>query len=295
MISGLRIRVIFVALLMVLAASWAVGKVTRKVALVRLMARAAEDARLRQALLTSEIARFRLPPRALADDRDLVAAASSRSPQALDALNRKLEALAQEFGASAIYTVDRDGSTFGARNWRAPDSFIDRNYRFRPYYGDAVRTGSGQQFALGASSRKPGLFLATRGAGNSVVVVKLEFDRIEAQWRPAQGITYVTDAQGVVLVTSRADWRFAATGPIPAALRKTEEQVTGVRALLPMPFRRSGANVIVPRGMTDAFVQVSTASDVKGWRLNLALPLNPADASVRLAQGVTALITLLLA
>ncbi|MCC6829460.1 MAG: sensor histidine kinase [Novosphingobium sp.] len=295
MISSLRVRVVLAALLLALAAASVAGEVTRTISLGRLAARSVEDARLRQALLASEIARFRLLPRALADDRDLVAVTSSNSPQSLAALNRKLEILAREFGASAIYTVDRDGLAFGASNWRKADSFIGRNYRFRPYFHDAVRSGSGQQFALGTASRKPGLFLATRAAGNSVVVVKLEFDRIEAQWRAAQGITYVTDAQGVVLVTSRPDWRFAATGPIPPALRKTEEEVTGVSALRPMPFRRIGANLIVPAGVDDAYLQISTAADVKGWRLNLALPLDAVNANVRLAQGVGALIALLLA
>ena len=295
MISNLRVRVVLAALLLALAAAWIAGEVTRTISLGRLAARSVEDARLRQALLASEIARFRLLPRALADDRDLVAVTSSNSPQSLAALNRKLEILAREFGASAIYTVDRDGLAFGASNWRKADSFIGRNYRFRPYFHDVVRSGSGQQFALGTASRKPGLFLATRAAGNSVVVVKLEFDRIEAQWRAAQGITYVTDAQGVVLVTSRPDWRFAATEPIPPALRKTEEDVTGVSALRPMPFRRIGANVIVPAGVEDAYLQISTPADVKGWRLNLALPLDAVNANVRLAQGVGALIALLLA
>lgn len=295
MLGTRRIWAIATAVTLALAAAWIAGETTRTVVLGRLEARAVEGVRLRQALLASEIARFRLLPRALADDQDLVRAASSKSPQALHALNRKLETLAREFGASAIYVIDRNGATFGASNWRRPDSFIGRNYRFRPYFADALRNGNGQQFALGTASRKAGLYLATRAAGGSVAVVKLEFDRIEAQWRAAQGITYVTDAQGVILVTSRPEWRFAATAPIGPEVRDAEERLTGVSAIQPPPFVQSATNVIAPNGSDASYLRATSAPDSAGRRLNLALPLAGAvGTAVRIAQGVALLVSLLL-
>jgi two-component system C4-dicarboxylate transport sensor histidine kinase DctB len=127
-----RFLVPALVVLLALAAAVLAGAVARQVLLDRLETRAMQDLRLRQALLTSEIARFRLLPRALADDRDLVAAAQSDAPAARAALNRKLEALAQEFGAAAIYAIDARGLAFGASNWRRPESFIGRDYTFRP-------------------------------------------------------------------------------------------------------------------------------------------------------------------
>lgn len=295
MLGTRRIWAIATAVTLALAAAWIAGETTRTVVLGRLEARAVEGVRLRQALLASEIARFRLLPRALADDQDLVRAASSKSPQAFHALNRKLETLAREFGASAIYVIDRNGATFGASNWRRPDSFIGRNYRFRPYFADALRDGNGQQFALGTASRKAGLYLATRAAGGSIAVVKLEFDRIEAQWRAAQGITYVTDAQGVILVTSRPEWRFAATAPIGPEVRDAEERLTGVSAIQPPPFVQSATNVIAPNGSDASYLRATSVPDSAGWRLNLALPLASAvGTAVRIAQGVALLVSLLL-
>lgn len=295
MMSMRRFWVFAGALCLAVVAAWISGEATRRIVLGRLEARAVEGVRLRQALLSSEIARFRLLPRALAEDRDLVTAASNNSPKALEALNRKLETRAREFGASAIYVIDRHGLTFGASNWRRPDSFIGRNYAFRPYFRDALRRGNGQQFTLGTASRRPGLYLATRAAGDTVVVVKLEFDRIEAQWRAAQGITYVTDAHGIVLVTSRPDWRFAATRPIRPEVREAEERLTGVNELLPPPFIKRAENVIVPEGSDAAYLLATTPPDTSGWRLNLALPLaGSLNAAVPAAQGIAMLISLLL-
>ena len=295
MMSMRRVWTFAAALSLALIAAWISGETTRTIALGRLEARAAEGVRLRQALLASEISRFRLLPRALADDQDLVTATSRASPQAFAALNRKLEMLADEFGASAIYVIGRNGITFGASNWRQPDSFVGRNYSFRPYFTDALRHGNGQQFALGTASRKPGLFLATRAAGGTVAVVKLEFDDIEAQWRAAQGITYVTDTQGVILVSSRTDWRFAATAPISAKARKAEERLAGVSAIAPQPFRRTSAQTIVPEGCDAAYLLATSTPDSSGWRLNLALPLASAvNTAVALAQAIALLVALLL-
>lgn len=295
MMSLHRVWVFVGALSLALAAAWISGETTRTIVLGRLEARAAEGVRLRQALLASEIARFRLLPRALADDQDLVTATSRKSPRTLEALNRKLETLGREFGTSAIYVIDRNGVTFGASNWRKPESFIGRNYQFRPYFADALRHGNGQQFALGTASRKPGLFLATKAAGDTVAVVKLEFDRIEAQWRAAQGITYVTNAQGVILVSSRPDWRFAATRPIPAGVREAEERLAGVSAILPRPFRQTSRSIIVPEGTDATYLLATSPPDSSGWRLNLALPLaSTVNTAVRIAQGVALLVALLL-
>jgi C4-dicarboxylate-specific signal transduction histidine kinase len=144
-------------------------------------------------------------------------------------------------GAAAIYAIDARGLAFGASNWRRPESFIGRDYTFRPYFREALRDGEAQQFALGTASHKAGLYLATRAAaGQAVVVVKLEFDAVESAWRAAPGVTYVTDRQGVILVASRPAWRFAATLPLAAETARAERLALGVAALPPAPFARTG-------------------------------------------------------
>jgi len=275
-----------------LMAALVVGIVVRNNAASRVGAEAAADARLRQTLMASEIARFRLLPLALGDDRDVVALIAG-APNAQAVLNAKLERLARDVGAAVIYVIRRDGLTLAASNWRDPDSFLGKDYSFRPYFTDAARNGAAEQYALGTVSRKPGLFLARRGTGGSVVVVKLEFDRIEDQWRAAGGITFVTDSSGVILVTSRPDWRFAATRPLPPAERHVESQKTGSYAIRPSPFRALENGRISVAGQRRPLDLTTTAPDKAGWRVNLALPTRAAvDAEVRSAQ-IAATLTML--
>ncbi|MEG3168110.1 ATP-binding protein [Sphingomonas sp. LB3N6] len=190
-----------------------IGLVARDRARGALARRVGTDATLRAALFDSEVARFRLLPVALRDDRDVVAAVRGDAA-AIIALDRKLERLAGETGAAAIYAVGRSGTAIAASNWRSAHSFVGTDYRFRRYVRDAVRTGSASQFARGTVSGRPGLYLSQRAAEGGVVVVKLEFDRVEADWAKAGGDTYVRDPNGLVLVSSRPQWRFAITKPL---------------------------------------------------------------------------------
>lgn len=271
------------------------GVVARSGASARFAQQVAADAQLRQALLTSEIARFRLMPLALGEDRDVVALMAGDAGAA-PRLNRKLEAMARDTGAAVIYVVRRDGMALAASNWRDPASFVNRNYGFRSYFRLALRDGAGEQFGLGTVSHKAGLYLARRGAGDSVVVVKLDFDRIEAQWRAAGGITFVTDPAGVVVVTSRPEWRFAATKVMTAPQIAAARAEAEAPAILPAPYAVLGDGRIRVPGMAGALMMAQTAPDGAGWRVHLAQPTARAvDATVRMAQGAAVAVVLGLA
>lgn len=248
------------------------------------------DARLRQALLDSEIARFRLLPQALADDRDVIAAADG-APGADRRLNAKLEAFAHRIGASAIYLVGEDGFAISASNWRDDQSFVGRDYRFRRYYRDALRHGDGAQFALGTVSHRPGLYLARKAAGDCVIVIKLDFDRIEAQWRTAGGETFVTNRDGVILVASRPDWRFAMTRPIDSARQQAIAGDVGIPNLIPAPYRIDRDGLLRRPGETARFLLATSPPNRDRWRVNLALPIRVAVTTpMRSAQAVAAIL-----
>ncbi|MDP1028483.1 sensor histidine kinase, partial [Sphingomonas sp. KR1UV-12] len=289
-----RLGWLLAAAIVALLVALAVAQVAERNARTRFAAALAADARLRQALLASEVARFRLLPLAIADDRDLVAALAAK-PGAAQALNLKLEMLARETGAAAIYAIAPGGRTIAASNWRQARSFVGRDYRFRRYFAEAERNGIAEQFALGTVSGQPGLYLSRRTRGGGVVVVKLEFGRVERQWQAAGGITFVTDRAGIVLVTSRPEWRFAATRSIAPALAARARAEIGVAALKPAPFTaRDDGRVRVAGSAAPAMI-ATTPPDASGWRVALAMPTTQAiDAPARNAAIVAALATLAL-
>jgi two-component system C4-dicarboxylate transport sensor histidine kinase DctB len=189
---------------------------------------AARTARSHVGLLTSELQKFRLLPDVLAEYPDVAAALATHDAAPIARLNRSFDLLARRTDAAAIYLIDADGLTLAANNWRLPTSFVGSNYGFRPYFRDAMRRGRSELFALGTVSGRPGLYLARRldvaGRPVGTIVVKVEFDRVEQLWARAAGPSFVTDAQGIILITSVPEWRFRATRPLqPATLARVRQ------------------------------------------------------------------------
>jgi two-component system C4-dicarboxylate transport sensor histidine kinase DctB len=262
---------------MAVAAGWIAGNRTRET----LVSGARTNAQLRAALLDSEIARFRLLPLALGDDRDVAATLAGAPPRAL---NAKLESLARTTGAAAIYVIGADGRTRAASNWRTPRSFVGSDYRFRRYFREAITRGEASQFALGTVSRHSGLYLARRTPLNGVIVVKLEFDAIEAAWRRAGGDTYVEDPAGLVLVASDPGLRFAVARPIlPAVLAALRRE-----AALP----ESSAPVLLPPARGD-LIEARVPTSQSGWTLALRRTVGPAVATAQRTAGLGALMAVL--
>jgi two-component system C4-dicarboxylate transport sensor histidine kinase DctB len=81
-----------------------------------------------------------------------------------------------------------------------------------------MRSGVAELFALGTVSRRPGLFMSRRIDGPEgmlgVVVVKVEFEALEADWSAAEP-AFAADPRGVILVTSVPAWRFSTLTPLP--------------------------------------------------------------------------------
>jgi len=245
---------------------------------------------LHGAVLTSELERQQAVPSVLAVDPELAALVTAPSSDRRDRLNLKLEQLAGEVRAAALYVLDADGTALAASNWREPTSFVGSNYRFRPYYVEAMRDSEAAFFALGTVSGRPGLYLARRidradGTPAGVIVAKVEFDALEQTWRNAGEPTYVTDADGVVLITTTPEWRFRTTRPLSEARRRqlAEEQTTG-EPLQDMPFTapESGLVRVSRDGASRLYAHETDAGMGLGWTLHL---LWPADQMMSRAVG----------
>lgn len=253
---------------------------------------------LHGAVLKSELERQQAVPAVLAMDPELLALVTAPSAERRDRLNPKLEQLAGEVRAAALYVLDADGTALAASNWREPTSFVGSNYRFRPYYGEAMRDGDAAFFALGTVSGRPGLYLARRiddadGAPAGVIVAKVEFDALEETWRSSGEPTYVTDADGVVLITTTPEWRFRTTRPLSEARRRqlAEQQTIG-EPLQDMPFAALEPDLIRirrPEG-TRLYAHEIDSSMGLGWTLHL---LWPADQMMSRAVGAARVLALL--
>lgn len=275
-----------ISFLLTLAAVWAAGDLAKSQADREIRHGADVAAQMHAAVLHSELERHRSLPFVLAEDADLHALLTRPNPARADAINRKLAGLSARTRAAVIYLLDQRGVAIASSNWNAPDSFVGTDYAFRPYFTNALRDGVAEYFALGAVSRRPGLFLSRRisaadGALLGVVVVKVEFDALEAEWRRSGEPAYVADANGVVLVTNIPQWRFGLIEAVSAAERRDLGRSLQMpeAQLQPLPFQTSADNYLITRlpgaSETRTYVEASAPTDVPGWTLHLLAPVDP--------------------
>lgn len=263
---------------------------------------AGQTARSHAGLLASELQKFRLLPLVLVEYPDVATALDTHAPAAIGRLDRTLELLAARTDAAAIYVIDAKGLTIASSNWQLSTSFVGQNYSFRPYFRDAMQRGASELFALGTISGRPGLFLARRltigGRALGTVVVKVEFDRLEANWARTTGPSFVTDQHGVILITSVRDWRFRTTHKLdPATLARARATLQfGSTPPRAAPIALDGQTATVTLSDGVARYRVATLpvplADAQLVHLEpLAAPLAAATTSVRL-WGLALLIVL---
>jgi diguanylate cyclase (GGDEF)-like protein len=255
--------------------------------------------------LESEIDKERLVPYILANDPDVAAALSpaTETPASLAlaraALNRKLEMLCDGTAAGVIYVLDSQGMSVASSNWNKKDSFVGVNFAFRPYFKQAQQDGSAAYFASGMVSHLPGLFIAHRvivdGQFVGVVVVKVQFEALEARWAQLGGEVMVAERHGIVLLTDVPPWRFQTLNDLPDAqrdqLRRSGQYGDAPLTSLFCTTLSNGA--VKVGGATE--VSVKAAIPTTDWTLYLLLPIGSALlAADRSSVGVAVLVTALL-
>jgi len=131
-------------------------------------------------------------------------------PNQVDAANRLLAEFNSISQALDIYVLDAKGITRASSNWNSETSFIGEDLSFRPYFQDAMTSGSGYYFALGSTSKKRGFYFSApvqdKQTNSGVLVVKVNLDRVEKILSAVNRRIAITDPEGVIFVSNEADW-----------------------------------------------------------------------------------------
>jgi two-component system C4-dicarboxylate transport sensor histidine kinase DctB len=293
---------------LVILGTAAASEVAGRQAIGALGQEARETATLHAARLRTELEKFRSLPYVLARDPDVAAALVSPDQAAHAKLSNKLSLLSSEIGGQIIYGQNAAGVIVSSSKAATdPAGFTNCNCG-GGRFGESLKADTLEYFAKGRAPGRSGLYIThsiRRGARHvGVVAVKVEFAQLEREWRAAQSAAFVTDENGVVLITSLPDWRYRTIGQLP--LRKRQElKASGQfnnETLTPIPASGlTGPSALVAAHVRlpgEARVRDVLVSNVKvgdsGWNLHLIRPLSPAIQSARLGAGVIALLSGLL-
>ncbi len=252
--------------------------------------RARQQLLVYRAALESEVARFENIPRALQSHPVLTQAlASPGNADIIIRANRLLEQLADDTGVEALYLMDAQGTALAASNWRQPHSFIGQNYRFRPYFHDALRGSFGEFYGVGATTRVPGYFFGlqlehepdTRG----VLAAKITLLELEQSWQPGRDLVMVVDPDQVIALASRTELKFKTLTPLSQEAR---QRLDRTRQYAPMPLtplelgNRNGQ----PVWQNKAYRVSELYLPRRQWRLQLWWPSRPLMVNATLVTAV---------
>ncbi len=205
--------------------------------------------------------------------------------------NRLLKNIAAQTGAEVMYLMDTSGQTLAASNWDKHDSFVGRNFSFRPYFSEAMAGRLGRFFGLGTTSAKRGYFFAAAVRNGEkiigVLVIKVDLDHTESLWGKTPEQLLVTDHNGVVILTSRPEWRFRSTRVL------SDSRALGHHRHPALPDPRAAAAESQP----DAWLTQTHDIAETGWSVSILAPRTLIDRPVRTVVaigGATLLVVMLL-
>jgi len=176
-----------------------------------------------QSLFLDNINKYRHLPFTVSKNRTILRLFENRTDQLKTGI--LIKAIQVRSGASVVYIMDKQGNTIASSNYDEPNSFVGKNYGFRPYFQRAMEGREGSMYAIGATSGIPGYYLSHPIMLNSIIVgvavVKFELSELQNAWKATNSIVMAKDPNGVIVLSSRKDWINKTIEPLPENLLKT--------------------------------------------------------------------------
>ena len=120
----------------------------------------------------------------------------------LSRLAKRLEAMVADLVVDQIWVMDEAGNCLASGGFSLAAMPTGVNYLDREYFSMARREGVGQQFAVGRTTRTPGIFYSAAVTAGSrflgVIAVKIDLSRLSRLVSDKNA--FITDENGVVII-----------------------------------------------------------------------------------------------
>ncbi len=209
----------------------------------------------------------------------------------------------EDFGytsSTLIFVLDAGGTTVASSNWRSQQDLTGFNFSYRPYFNAAKENGYGGYYSVGSRTKQPGFFISCpvlkSGLFLGVVVVKVNLEQLQQMWKDSGEDVIVSDAFGVLFLSSNDNWRYRSLRPLPrhTSKRLQEIQYQGF-SLGTLEIQRTSTedgNILFLEGKN--YLEQSLQLPEYGWRIHYLTDLQSVQDSVNIAQTVTAVSATLL-
>ncbi|SEA06240.1 two-component system, NtrC family, C4-dicarboxylate transport sensor histidine kinase DctB [Desulfuromusa kysingii] len=220
-----------------------------------------------------------------------------------DLVNDYLQSLNAEAGSDTLYVMSAVGDTLAASNWQDPQTYIGHNYGFRPYFTDAKSKLKGRFFAIGATTGKPGYFMSHSVCDNGqflgATIAKVDLTPLQDDWHKGGETVLVSDANGVLFLSSREDWKYRTLTQLSENQRTMilAGRQYGAQALELLPLETvevlaEGQKIV--RFDKALYLFLSRPQEDLGWQLHHVAPLAPVQERSQAVMIIGIVLTLLL-
>jgi len=124
----------------------------------------------------------------------------------LSGLVLRLEAVLADLDIDQIWVINAAGDCVASAGFAPDSSATGVNYADRDYFRMARREGEGRQFAVGRTSKTPGIFYSAavlrNGAFLGAVAVKIDVSRLSKMI--TEKTSFITDEYGVIIISGDA-------------------------------------------------------------------------------------------
>jgi len=189
----------------------------------------------------------------------------------------RLRVLAREAKLEAIYLMDADGLVLAASNADEPHSFLGQNYGFRPYFQEALKGKRSDYFAIGATSGRPGYFVAepvtfAGGTQKGVIAIKLDVSELQRSWEKASDTVLAINRDNVVVLASNPDWLYRPVSTLEPDMLSAilQSRQFGDRTLEPVNWALGDRNRVTLD--ETRYLLASGTSDWRGWTVHYLQP-----------------------
>lgn len=171
------------------------------------------------AAIDSEVTRHASIPSAIELSPDVLALlrASEEGQDMLQgAANRFLQKLNDHLGGPAIFVLDPRGRVVASSDWIFSDNLLGADLSYMPFFRDAVTGVPARHYAIDHIRHEPGYYFALPIRDETqdwrvigVAVVKSGIRELERRWLGQEAPALIVDHNGVVLLASPPEWRYA--------------------------------------------------------------------------------------
>jgi PAS domain S-box-containing protein len=179
--------------------------------------------------LQSQVQWFDTSPSLAAEEKAVIELVKGdNSADLRDAANVVLEQFSRTAGASVVYIMDTQGLTRASSNWKEPDSFVGKNFGFRPYFKAAFAGNTGHYVALGTTSNVLGYYVSRPiiidGVIKGVAVAKYTPSDLLSTWHATGSTLAIADDDGVIFASTDSRLLFHTLSALSQATMEVIDQ-----------------------------------------------------------------------